>query len=72
MIGRPRPDLAEAEGFEHFRQAGSTEKEDASQIHAAQLCVTRFPQPAPGNYRMFIQFQTNNTLHTASITVTAS
>jgi len=28
--------------------------------------------PARGDYRMFIQFQTNNTLHTASITVTAS
>jgi len=40
--------------------------------HGGPALTVHADLPAPGDYRMFIQFQTNNTLHTASITVTAS
>ena len=40
--------------------------------HGGPTLTVHAQLPAPGDYRMFIQFQTNNTLHTAPITIAAS
>jgi hypothetical protein len=53
--------------FAHLHPEGTVSRD-----HGGPALNLHAQLPAPGNYRMFIQFQTNNTLHTASITVTAS
>jgi hypothetical protein len=53
--------------FAHLHPEGTV-----SGDHGGPALTVHAQLPARGDYRMFIQFQTNNTLRTASITVTAS
>lgn len=53
--------------FAHLHPEGTP-----SGDHGGPTLTVHAQLPAPGKYRMFIQFQTNNTLHTAPITVAAS
>jgi hypothetical protein len=52
--------------FAHLHPEGSAAGE-----HGGPTLTVHAQLPAPGNYRMFVQFQTNNTLHTAPITIVA-
>ena len=53
--------------FAHLHPEGTP-----SGDHGGPTLTVHAQLPAPGKYRMFIQFQTGNTLHTAPITVAAS
>jgi hypothetical protein len=53
--------------FAHLHPEGAVNGD-----HGGPTLTVHAQLPAPGNYRMFIQFQTGNTLHTAPITITAN
>jgi hypothetical protein len=52
--------------FAHLRPEGTV-----SGDHGGPTLTVHARLPEPGNYRMFIQFQTDGTLHTAALTVPA-
>ena len=53
--------------FAHLHPEGTVNGD-----HGGPTLTVHAQLPAPGNYRMFIQFRTQNTLHTAPITISAS
>jgi len=59
----PRGDLA----FAHLHPNGTV-----SGPHGGPTLTVDADLPAAGNYRMFIQFQTDGVLHTAALTVPAN
>jgi hypothetical protein len=52
--------------FAHLHPEGTV-----SGDHGGPTLTVHARLPEPGNYRMFIQFQTDGTLHTAALTVPA-
>ena len=53
--------------FAHLHPEGTVNGD-----HGGPALTVHAQLPAPGDYRVFIQFQTDNTLHTAPITISAS